>query len=103
MKGLHYWECTVEAGEPGSVYIGVAEKSKDSAASKNLHRWLGFGFVNFRASLHAGTEKIYGCHVMSGDTVGVLLDCDAGRLSFFIDGMKYGEHVLGDLGVAFQR
>ena len=59
--------------------------------------------MNFRASLHAGTEKIYGCHVMPGDTVGVMLDCDAGRVSFFVDGLKYGEHVLSDLGVAFQR
>jgi len=35
--------------------------------------------------------------------VGVLLDCDSGRLSYFYDGLKYGEHILNDLGCAFEH
>ena len=50
-----------------------------------------------------GAERVYGAHCHAGDTVGVLLDCDAGRISFFFDGLKYGEHILNDLGCAFEN
>jgi hypothetical protein len=33
----------------------------------------------------------------------VRLDADRGVLSFFLDGMKYGEHVCSDLGAAFDN
>lgn len=33
----------------------------------------------------------------------MLLDCDAGRINYFIDGVKYGEHILNDLGCAFEN
>ena len=61
------------------------------------------GFVNFRATYTAGAERVYGAHCHAGDTVGVLLDCDAGRINYFIDGVKYGEHILNDLGCAFEN
>lgn len=35
--------------------------------------------------------------------VGVMLDCDSGRISYFFDGVKYGEHILNDLGCAFEN
>jgi len=47
-----------------------------------IHR----GFVNFRATYSSGAERVYGAHCHAGDTVGVLLDCDAGRINFFVDG-----------------
>ena len=59
--------------------------------------------MNFRATYTAGAERVYGAHCHAGDTVGVLLDCDAGRISYFIDGVKYGEHILNDLGCAFEN
>jgi hypothetical protein len=68
-----------------------------------LNKWLGWGFANFRATYNAGVERIYGAHCHTGDTVGVLLDCDSGRLSFFVDSVKYGEHILNDLGCAFEN
>lgn len=46
---------------------------------------------------------MYGSHCHSGDTVGVMLDCDSGRISYFYDGLKYGEHILNDLGCAFEN
>ncbi len=61
------------------------------------------GFVNFRATYSSGAERVYGAHCHAGDTVGVLLDCDSGRISYFIDGVKYGEHILNDLGCAFEN
>lgn len=110
-KGVHYWEIKIEQADVGSVYVGVAEKPKSSAASGSspydsrprLNRWLGWGFVNFRATYNEGSERVYGSHCHAGDTIGVLLDCDAGRLSFFFDGVKYGEHILNDLGCAFEN
>jgi hypothetical protein len=118
-KGVHYWEVRVEQADIGSVFIGVAEKPKTSgtsgSASSNmsadgtgvgvprLNRWLGHGFVNFRATYNAGAERVFGAHAHAGDTIGVLLDCDAGRLSFFLDGVKYGEHLMTDLGCAFEN
>ena len=111
-KGVHYWEVKLEQADIGSVFIGVAEKPTGSGGSGSsfgydspprLNRWHGWGFVNFRATYTAGAERVYGAHCHAGDTVGVLLDCDAGRLSFFFDGLKYGEHILNDLGCAFEN
>jgi hypothetical protein len=110
-KGVHYWEVKLEQADIGSVFIGVAEKPSSSGLGNTsghdgpprLNRWLGWGFVNFRATYTAGAERVYGAHCHNEDTVGVLLDCDAGRLSFFYDGLKYGEHILNDLGCAFEN
>jgi len=97
--GRHYWECKIEGGEPGSVCVGVAARPLQR---ESMNRWNGHTFVNFRATASGGAERIYGQHFNAGDVIGVLLDCDAGRLSFFLDGLKFGEHILRDLGVAFE-
>jgi SPRY domain len=108
-KGVHYWEVKLEQADIGSVFIGVAEKPNSSGSGGSydtpprLNRWPGWGFVNFRATYSSGAERVYGAHCHAGDTVGVLLDCDAGRISFFFDGLKYGEHILNDLGCAFEN
>lgn len=110
-KGVHYWEVKLEQADIGSVFVGVAERPNANGSSSThaydspprLNRWHGWGFVNFRATYTAGAERIYGAHCHSGDTIGVLLDCDAGRISFFFDGLKYGEHILNDLGCAFEN
>jgi hypothetical protein len=109
-KGVHYWEIKLEQADIGSVFVGVAEKPNDGSGSSHaydktprLDRWHGWGFVNFRATYTPGAERIYGAHCHSGDTIGVLLDCDSGRISFFFDGLKYGEHILNDLGCAFEN
>eukprot|EP00934_Nitzschia_sp_Nitz4_P003374 Nitzschia sp. Nitz4//scaffold7_size249615//139053//145349//NITZ4_001183-RA/size249615-processed-gene-0.357-mRNA-1//-1//CDS//3329558460//3364//frame0 len=107
-KGVHYWEVKLEQADIGSVFVGVAEKPSGSGSGNlestpRLNKWHGWGFVNFRATYTAGAERIYGAHCHGGDTVGVLLDCDSGRVSFFYDGLKYGEHILNDLGCAFEN
>lgn len=112
-KGVHYWEMKIEQADIGSVFIGVAEKPSINSSSTSaqfasdsesrLNRWVGWGFVNFRATYSAGAERVYGAHCHAGDTIGVLLDCDAGRLSFFFDGVKYGEHIMNDLGCAYEN
>ncbi|CAM9219760.1 unnamed protein product [Ectocarpus fasciculatus] len=106
-EGVHYWELKIEQGDIGNIFVGVAEKTWMPGQPSNLrlNRWLGSGFVNIRTSFKhtpSGTaERVYGDHFHTGDTVGVLLDMDRGRLSFFLDGLKYGEHSLTDLGEAF--
>ena len=101
-KGVHYWEVTLgQVSESGSIFIGCAEKPTENPP--RLNRWLGWGFVNFRATYAGGSERVYGVHAHTGDVIGVLLDCDAGRLSFFYDGLKYGEHIISDLGCAYEN
>ncbi len=97
--GVHYWEIKVVEGEPGCIFLGVAEKS---APTQHMTEWHGMGFVNYRATYCNGVERVYGEHFSSGDTVGIRLDMDRGVLGFYLDGMKYGEHVALDLGVAFE-
>ncbi|KAL0586911.1 hypothetical protein ABG067_003531 [Albugo candida] len=105
--GVYYWEVRVDQAEFGSVFLGVCEKpgppGSHNALSSRLNRWNGWGFVNFRASYHNSTERIYGDHFNAGDTIGVRLDMEQGKLSFFMDGIKYGEHIVTDLGVAFEN
>lgn len=105
--GVHYWEVHVEQAEFGSVFIGVCEKAgppgSQAALSSRLNRWHGWGFVNFRATYHNSTERIYGDHFNASDTIGVRLDMEQGKLSFFMDGIKFGEHVVSDLGIAFEN
>jgi len=103
-KGIHYWEIKIEQAEPGYVFLGVAEApSRGSPIGARLESWPGEGFVNYRAAYQGGSEKVYGEHFHSNDVVGVLLDMDHGSVSFFLDGMKFGEHVVANLGVAYDR
>lgn len=111
-SGIHYWEFKIEQADVGSVFIGVSEKigmiPGIPSSCKSGH-WTGFGFIGNRSSFQSNpmtsTERVrsYGDHFMTGDLVGVMLDLNKGRLSFFLDGMKYGEHILSDLGDAFDN
>ena len=103
--GVHYWEYKIERCDLGNIFVGVAEKTHHSSMQLRFNKWPGYGFINLRAS-HRNTDNAQGDHVygdifQTGDTVGVLLDMNRGRLSFFLDAMKYGEHLLTDLGEAF--
>jgi len=100
-RGVHYWEVKIEQAEMGSIFLGVAEKGVDGKAPR-LTRWQGWGVINYRASFHNNTERVYGDHFKANDTVGLRLDMDKGKLSVFLDGMKYGEHMVSDLGVAYE-
>ncbi|MFO3797140.1 MAG: SPRY domain-containing protein, partial [Anaerolineales bacterium] len=101
--GVHYWEIKVEQADAGSLFIGIAEKDYPPGYGRpqKMNRWFGYGFINYRATLHMTTERVYGEHFHAGDTIGVLLDLERGQMSFFMDGMKYGQHILIDLGSAF--
>lgn len=53
-------------------------------------KWSGWGFVNFRATVHKGTEKVYGEFFNAGDIIGVRLDLDQGTfgLSCAVSGVS---------------
>jgi hypothetical protein len=87
--GIHYSEVKVERADVGSAYIGASNKEGTVPFGygrlQKLNRWLGYGFVNYRASSASHTEKVYGDHFHAGDVVGVLLDCARGKVSFCMD------------------
>lgn len=99
--GVHYWEFKIEQADLQSTFIGVSERISHGSFS----RWTGYGIVNRRITLKSVNRsesiQIYGRVFSTGDTVGVMLDMERGRLSFFLDGMQFGEHILEDMGDAF--
>ena len=103
-SGVHYWEFKIEQADSGYVFLGVAERPLDAEPS-NLNKWFGCGMVSNRTAfnlLHRNSGSIvYGEHFHTGDIVGVQLDMNRGRIAFFLDGMKYGEHLLVAMGDAF--
>lgn len=111
-SGVHYWEIKVEHSDHASIYIGVAEKPGLPGIPdlSKCSRRIGCGIINNRTSYRAPNSQhpnernaIYGDQFLPGDTVGVLLDMNRGRLSFFLDGLKYGVHNIADLGEAFDN
>ena len=109
-SGVHYWEVKIESADVGSVFVGVSEKNNQQPGLNNtgsLRRKIGVGIISNRTAYSAGGMGIaerayaYGENFHAGDTVGVHLDMNIGTLSFFLDGLKYGEHSITDLGTAF--
>jgi len=116
-SGTHYFEFYIERADAvhGTVLCGVAERPIAQVLPAGtpvpmLTRWeklpSSWGFIDFRATVitqpsATATEQIYGEFFETGDVVGVLVDLDVGEISFFIDSLKYDEHIIRDLGVAF--
>ena len=102
-SGVHYWEVHIDSADHGSVFVGVCPRNPDPAASPAtvVEQWNGWGFVNFRATYHEYNERVYGEFFSPGDIIGVKLDMDSGVLSFFLDGLRFGDHVLADMGPAY--
>ena len=105
--GVHYWEVKIDKCEHGSMYLGVA---RDSDGMKTRTWNASFGFESYRATLSPNGETPYGKYYRAGDTVGVLMDCDRGRLSFIREGFEASFFAGGsskpsviNMGVAFRH
>ncbi len=106
-RGVHYWEVQiVESVEPGSIMIGVAEKidSSNQSLQNSLDSWSNncWGIATNRLKVQPGLQQPFGELLNPGDIIGVCLDADKGHLSFFLDGMQFGEHMIRSMGSAFE-
>ena len=87
--GVHYFEVVLLAGIWGSTFYGVLPPEEFSPRSCN-----GFGLINYRAVVRSNlanmSEVHYGEHLFDGDTLGMLVDVDGGKLWFFKNGKNLG-------------
>jgi hypothetical protein len=81
-------------GGSAAVTSSSGRGGGDSSGAASLRQWRDYMFVNYRAvqAPHLG-ERIYGNFYVESDRVGVLLDMDAGTLSFIRDAIEYGTEV----------
>jgi hypothetical protein len=102
-SGVHYWEVHIDNAEHGGVCVGVCPRPTVPGADVGpiVNKWSGWSFVNFRATYHNQNERVYGEFFTQGDIIGVKLDMDAGVISFFLDGLRFGSHLLADMGLAY--
>lgn len=118
-RGVHYWEVKVTNASFGNVYIGVTELTPPSggraerglfgsggggSSGNDYQHWRSYGFVNYRAVQSGrGGERLYGGFYNAGDTIGVLLNMDEGRIEFIKDGDYFGARKLDYFGTAYDH
>lgn len=93
--GRHFAECeVVEAGGCG-VFLGLAARGLDLEAT-SWHQAAFWGVTSHDGALcHGGGcadwagQQVFG----AGDTIGLLLDCDAGTLAVYKNGARLGQAV----------
>lgn len=104
--GIVAWNIRICQSSTAYIFVGAATSTAD------LHTFLGgcsqsWGFIGEQALYHNREKvKVYGDCFCAGDIVGVVLDLDAGTLSFAINGKLQGvafEGVFGEFypAVAF--
>uniref|UniRef100_A0A8C5PMM6 Uncharacterized protein n=1 Tax=Leptobrachium leishanense TaxID=445787 RepID=A0A8C5PMM6_9ANUR len=86
-SGRHYWEVEVsESGwwVVGMVYPTIERRGDQSAIGINSVSWgLGRGWFNNQYSVIHDSKLIQLPHSSSGQRLGILLDYEVGRLSFY--------------------
>lgn len=101
--GKWYWEVTVGSGLPSSaaVQIGVAKNTHTLAAFLGSAAG-GWGYGNTGGRSNEGSSTVgWGATFTSGDVIGVALDMDSGKLSFYKNGALVGESATGITGTIF--
>jgi len=84
--GVHYFETVLLSGKWGSTFYGVVPPDEYSPRACT-----GSGLINYRAVVRSGSnESHYGEHAFDGDTIGMLVNVDEGKLWFFHNGKNMG-------------
>lgn len=89
--GVKYWEVQLERAREGDgVFVGVADE--DVALDTHLFATRGvvWGFACATGHKFHTAIEYYGEPCNDGDVVGVLLDMESNRLSFYVNGRTLG-------------
>ena len=104
-RGLHYWEVTFCETFGSSIMVGVGtKKAKLHTSNYEYIDILGTDSeswgLNYKGYLvHNGRPTKFTDSFYSGTTIGVLLDMNAGKLSYFKDGSFLGTAFQGLLDI----
>lgn len=102
-SGVHYWEVKINTTTDGTILIGVAHSDYSKLSSyysKNIHER---GKKNLMYYCKTGSKyednvaSDYGFETTAGDVVGVLLDLDNRKLTFYKNGVSQGVAFSGDV------
>ncbi|CEG41553.1 SOCS box protein SSB-1, contains SPRY domain [Plasmopara halstedii] len=88
--GIKYWELKLQSARGGDgVFVGVAAVGL-ALNSSIFSRGVCWGFSCATGHKFYNTIEDYADPCKDGDTVGVLLDMEYGRLSFYVNGRNLG-------------
>ncbi len=101
--GIHYWSIKiVERGEEGQMFIGIFTEEHDMSAATYIgetEHGYGYKIIN-NSKYHSGISSTMGTYIqiISGDTIGVLLDLEVQTIIYFKNGFMMGT-AFGELSV----
>ena len=89
-SGKWYWEATNLGGTNNALMIGISDATVPIASStwQGANGWYYYGFNGNKYTSNASAA--YGAAYTTNDVVGVALDCDAGTLTFYKNGVSQG-------------
>jgi hypothetical protein len=108
-NGKWYWEATITS-MPSATVFGIADTSYKIGTSNDSQ---SRGYVSTGSKISNGSSSAYGASFITGDTIGIAYDVDAGTLTFYknntsqgtaysdIAGYSWSPYVQGGFGADF--
>ena len=98
-SGKWYWEMTRNGGSDCVIGIANASASRTAYLGSDSNGW---GYIGSNGNkTNNATSATYGASYASGDVVGVVLDMDAGTVTFYKNGSSQGTAYSGLTGTIF--